>query len=939
MTNILRFVAARPAEIGSTDAVDLANLDSDAKLTTELEAAGSEAKRQQIARKFEKSDNYIDDSTELPEFYAVLEEGILEREKVGPADVRELVRNAYREEIDKVWDNSGFATFRRRAVGSYLAAVVLRLPARRILARALRLIDLIREAREATADSAARTVADILTRPILLPTSLFEDGGGNSASKGEAESSAEPQAVAADIAALRNAHREVSRLAGRDLSLAVSERPGEVKDDDAQAAAAIRILSDKGLGKLSEGSRSVLSDLGEDLEATAHKQVLAALEAKIAEAEKEQGPQLQPMNVVVSNGYAYSVPVPVSFSTDRSLAVSGGVGGMFQPAPPPLPLTSGEVHVLGVGELMLVREQKLSYELTEVAHIENVLKGESKERSHRRLFRSEETTETEEIHISESEKDVQTTDRYELQTETSKAAETQAQLEGSMSVSASYGPTVSVGVDTGFSLASSTQTAASTATSYSQEIVERAAERIREEIREKRTRTLIEEVEELNRHGIDNKGGSGHVTGIYRWVDKVYEAQVIRYGKRLMLEFVVPEPSTLLLHSMSEAEDAAVLEKPPDLTIAPDDLQPWNYRQLAAAYGAEGVVPAPASVITRGHVFAFQGESGGEREFQRDFTVVEIPEGYAATTARLTLEWAKTGVASGSGDAEPPPYCRVGIGGMRRVMKDHSDHRVQVFELDGEIGQIPVAATANYYGALTITVEIECERTPLLVEVWQNQMFDRIKQASERRTADYERKLAALSTNSYMTGGFGANPGRNRLVEKRELKRAAVSILTGQHYDSFGSVANGADGLPQINFPRAKMQGRYISFFEQSVEWDQMSYVFYPYFWAAKRNWRQLLQLDDPDSLFTRFLQAGSARVVVPVRPGFEASIISYLQFGDVPQSAEDGLDGVSVPYLPIVEEIRSSDFAEPEEGEIGASWKVRIPTNLVYLQASSDLP
>ena len=77
------------------------------------------------------------------------------------------------------------------------------------------------------------------------------------------------------------------------------------------------------------------------------------------------------------------------------------------------------------------------------------------------------------------------------------------------------------------------------------------------------------------------------------------------------------------------------------------------------------------------------------------------------------------------------------------------------------------------------------------------------------------------------------------------------------------------------------VDGKYIRRFEQAFEWKNMTYLFYPYFWGNKEDWVMLSKLDDDDPVFARFLQAGAARVLVPVRPGFEKSIIEYLELED----------------------------------------------------------
>src|SRR5438270_6601581 len=78
---------------------------------------------------------------------------------------------------------------------------------------------------------------------------------------------------------------------------------------------------------------------------------------------------------------------------------------------------------------------------------------------------------------------------------------------------------------------------------------------------------------------------------------------------------------------------------------------------------------------------------------------------------------------------------------------------------------------------------------------------------------------------------------------------------------------------PVLNPPVAAVIGRQIQFVEQAFEWPQMTYRLYPYYWKPSASWRNAMLLDDPDPTFAEFLRAGSARVVVPVRPGFELAV------------------------------------------------------------------
>jgi hypothetical protein len=155
----------------------------------------------------------------------------------------------------------------------------------------------------------------------------------------------------------------------------------------------------------------------------------------------------------------------------------------------------------------------------------------------------------------------------------------------------------------------------------------------------------------------------------------------------------------------------------------------------------------------------------------------------------------------------------------------------------------------------------------------------------------------------------------NREIEKAELKKGCLTLLTGQHFDLFDAMRRNVTpfGFPQLDLAEAEAEGRYIQFFEQAFEWVHMLYVFYPYFWGRKAEWPTLALLDDADPLFARFLQAGAARVQVPVRPGYEEAVAHYMESGG---NLWDGGEPPHVGdelYLSIIDEIKEQQGAEAE--------------------------
>ncbi|MBK8498823.1 MAG: hypothetical protein IPL52_08400 [Flavobacteriales bacterium] len=121
-----------------------------------------------------------------------------------------------------------------------------------------------------------------------------------------------------------------------------------------------------------------------------------------------------------------------------------------------------------------------------------------------------------------------------------------------------------------------------------------------------------------------------------------------------------------------------------------------------------------------------------------------------------------------------------------------------------------------------------------------------------------------------------------------------------------------------------------------------MTYLYYPYFWARKREWVHILKRNDNDPLFEKFLQAGAARVLVPVRPAYTKAILFYLSSGGEVWEGEDVPSPDDPLYVSIVDEIKEADGLF-EGGEVeGEPWVSKVPTSLVYLthgNTPNDLP
>ncbi len=176
------------------------------------------------------------------------------------------------------------------------------------------------------------------------------------------------------------------------------------------------------------------------------------------------------------------------------------------------------------------------------------------------------------------------------------------------------------------------------------------------------------------------------------------------------------------------------------------------------------------------------------------------------------------------------------------------------------------------------------------------------------------------------------NPLFNRGIEKREIKRIAIDLMTkpfGHEYarNNYGNSAK--EVSKSIGF---ESHASLAKFFEQAFDWDTMAYTFYSYFYGEEDRWVDLFQsADAADPIFQSFLQSGMARSVVPVRQGFEDAVNWYMATGEIWNGQGLIVDQDSEMFLSVADEMRHI------EGEVEETWETRVPTALTIIQAEEE--
>ncbi|WP_238639951.1 hypothetical protein [Chryseobacterium elymi] len=658
--------------------------------------------------------------------------------------------------------------------------------------------------------------------------------------------------------------------------------------------------------------------------------------------------------VVLSDGLSYTMQVTLSRSNDDVHLFQGR--GIFTPKDrttdptdpenPANPTSEGAfipsgfgMKNIGIADYRKVEQSTYCYVEGDVAHIENIMAREYKERATRRLKRSESQT----TRSSESEKekltDTTSTERHEMQSEVSKILQESKDFATQAGFNASWGAgSAKYGISTGANYAThnSKEESNRQAVTDAKDITARALDRIVTKVKEERIDKILEEYEENNKHGFDNTKGSNHVVGVYRWVDKVVKNQIYNYGKRMMFEFMIPEPAKLHNLGMKASKTTE------NLLIKPIDPRTSTVNKMenfASLDGASGdmvlkywlskykvdIDKKPEEIIYVGKAFSNTvGDSNGKSEYDEAIAggaEIQIPENYVTVAAIGVIQTGGEGVLS--------PCLRIG-----GTYMDGSEVTIRNF-----YQVVPVSFSLIGSHAIDVNASVKCKLTTEAKNEWLQTAFNKIIEAYEIDLAKYEAALADAKALGAQIKG--SNPGFYRKIENTILRRNCISYMLSQNPNAeltFGKnkyyqTDNSTESFTNTEIKVDGTLDRYaafIKFMEQAFEWELISYYLYPYYWGNRANWGDLYQFDDNDPVFRAFMQSGMARVIVTVRPGFEEAVRHFLATGQIWNGGE--IPVIDDPlFLSIVDELRS-----PKATKEGEPWREKIPTSLTILQAGS---
>lgn len=178
---------------------------------------------------------------------------------------------------------------------------------------------------------------------------------------------------------------------------------------------------------------------------------------------------------------------------------------------------------VGIADYKKVVTEICGYHAGEVAHIENIMAGETREKVTTKTHISEVTdVQSQEIE-TEKLSDTTSTERFEMQTEIAKMQQEQTAYDAHANIHSDLTPNTTLDAGANFATNTTKEESNRQAVTQAKEQTQRAMERIVSRIKTSKMVKVTDEFVEANSHIFDNRGSKDNISGVYRFINAVYK--------------------------------------------------------------------------------------------------------------------------------------------------------------------------------------------------------------------------------------------------------------------------------------------------------------------------------------------------------------------------------------------------------------------------------
>lgn len=424
-----------------------------------------------------------------------------------------------------------------------------------------------------------------------------------------------------------------------------------------------------------------------------------------------------------------------------------------------------------------------------------------------------------------------------------------------------------------------------------------------------------------------------------------WRVDLIRYGIRLTYDLVIPDPALDMIGRVKELQELEEWLSTATFSfdLALDAVQPTTqaWRDLQTSYGiALDPPPEPLTPVTS--IDILLEKQGGDLK-EANFPI-QLPDGYQFDSGQMI------GVIHQTQGGNSPQLNLLGQTSHDPGDPAHSTQPDQV------TGVIDLRTAPHDFGGIwgTITVQYSYQNCvsgqisgsfqgkvrDVTVDAWRMKTWLALRDAAlDRFNKSLDRAAARKAYLEDLISRFDALSLRK--MEHEEVMKWVLDWLldgfpppasansvfgvTGKPwtYPEPGAVPDGlpvpstpvigvdAADLDPVSYQDAGEHGDLIRFVQNAIEWENMLFFVYPYFWDSSQNWPFKRFLVHPDPIHREFLRGGAARVVLTVRPGYQDAFTNFVLTGN--PYPDTPVQGPDLPYVTIGQEVRNQALTNYE--------------------------
>ena len=586
-----------------------------------------------------------------------------------------------------------------------------------------------------------------------------------------------------------------------------------------------------------------------------------------------------------------------------------------------------------IGDLQLVKYKLARYELGELASITSIMPGEKRKLVNRKLDR---------VVDKEVSKTISKTDSFTATHENNNdfneelwnaIAETKENTNyPDPGLVTTYGPPTNITITGEYTKTHTTQTPdKKQLSSFAKKVLNKTTQRLSEKINKVRAYTELKESEDTSVSVVNNSKNKEPVYGMYCWLNKVYQTEVINYGNRMLFSFVIPNPAAAYIEQ-TEILNGTNLQEPKSLEDfnidTYKDITNDNYLEVSQYYQLKNFPLHPQDTIVVSDVVTLSQSK-----------LIALPEVYYAKSA--TIEFA-----FGSGQTDTVVSGFLGEYTFTFSQADSVKGIRKEIPLNNEQGKIAVIAVyspniqmspPNSEADFQMGVNISCVPLPQTILAWQIEMYQLLYDAYTEKMTAYNTTIGASHTNKETV-----NPLAEQLIVKRELGKSIRKQLLQNALEKQGLPLDmlNSDVSASIKYNQPEI----IQYLNMALEWNEMSYTFFDEY----HNQDDLFSVSSlsPD-FFSAFLKATYARVIIPIPPEFNYGFLYFLNTGMVwpskdrlaPCFDDTNTNGtLNIDQLSIIYKLKKTFLYNKPLPKVVDSWEVLIPTSMQILQDKKTL-